>query len=407
MDKQRLRTLLREASVPDATGAERRGLAMVRAAYAERRPARRSPLPRLALAAAIGALLAGLLLTPAGAAVRHWVGDVFDGGVPDAEKGLSDIPGGGHLLVQSAAGPWVVQPDGSRRLLGQYAEATWSPRGLFVGAAAGRGLTTVEPDGTPRWSLAAPGLIEDLRWSPLGFDIAYRAGDALRVVSADGEDDRQIAPSAAPVPPAWSPQGVALIAYVDRGGRLRIADAESGETVGASPALAGIAGLEWGAGGASGLLLEFSAAAVQLRGFTAKKLFAGLELDDPRRIPLPAGARVRDAALSPDGNSVAILVALGSGNTRRSQVLLAPSNGDRPRSLFATPGRLSELAWSPRGDRLLIAWPDADQWVFVRTDGRGRDRAVGDVSGQFAPGGRGVFPRVEGWCCRPYVGAGG
>jgi hypothetical protein len=76
-----------------------------------------------------------------------------------------------------------------------------------------------------------------------------------------------------------------------------------------------------------------------------------------------------------------------------------------PRVLFRTPGRLSELAWSPDGERLLIAWPDADQWLFVPADGSGRVQAIGDVAAQFAPGGRAAaFPQIEGWCCALTVG---
>ncbi|MGV1049901.1 MAG: GIDE domain-containing protein, partial [Solirubrobacterales bacterium] len=225
----RLRTLLREAPVPGGEGAERRGLGMVAAAFAERRPERHNPLPRLALALAVAALLGALLLSPAGASVRDWVGDVFGDRVPRPEHGLAEIPGGGRLLVAAADGPWVVGPDGSRsvagltlslgsvddtvgyryresilpvdgpvyvlgvvgpdgsrRLLGEYGSATWSPRGLYVAVAAGRTLSAVEPDGTPHWSLSAAGPISDPRWSPSGFRIAYRSGRQLRVTAADG-----------------------------------------------------------------------------------------------------------------------------------------------------------------------------------------------------------------------------
>ncbi len=411
----RLRQLLREAPVPGAEAARRRGLEVARAAFAERQPERRSPLPRLALALAIAALLAALLLSPTGARVRDWVDDVFTAGVPDAEPGLTEIPGGGRLLVQSAAGPWVVQPDGSRRLLGAYREATWSPRGLFVGAASGRTLTAVEPDGMPHWSLSAPAPVADPRWSPSGLEIAYRAGDELRVVGADGEGDEALDPAVAPVAPAWSPRGLALLAYVDRGGGLRVANALDSSVVGSAPALPGVDRLEWGAAAgpaaessSGGWLLEASASAVRLRPLTVRKLLSGLDIGPPRRVPLPPGARVRDAALSPDGDSLAVLVTLGRAASRRSLVLLAPVAGGAPRRLFATPGRLAALAFSPDGSRLLISWPDADQWLFVPAAGAGRVRAVGDVARQFAPGGGAVaFPGVEGWCCRPFVGGSG
>jgi len=183
MNDDRLRLLLRETPVPGAGEAECRGLRVVSRAYDERRPAPRPLLPRLALALAAAALLAAVVLSPAGAAVRDWIGDVFAAGVPNAEPALTDVPGGGRLLVNSPQGPWVVQPDGSRRLLGRYSDASWSPHGLFVAAAARDTLSAVEPDGTPRWSISAKGRVSDPRWSPSGFRIAYRAGHALRVVA--------------------------------------------------------------------------------------------------------------------------------------------------------------------------------------------------------------------------------
>ena len=200
---------------------------------------RRSPAPRLALALASALALAALVLSPAGASVRDWVGDVFTAKAPPAGPALTEVPGGGRLLVQSEAGAWVVQPDGSRRLLGRYDEATWSPRGLFVGAAAGHTLSAVEPDGTVHWSLSAPGTVSDPRWSPSGFRIAYRSGESLRVVDADGSGDSLLDPRVAPVAPAWSPLGLHQLAFVDAGGRLRLLDADSRETLGSAGALPG------------------------------------------------------------------------------------------------------------------------------------------------------------------------
>src|SRR4051812_27245126 len=214
MNEDRLRTLLREEPIPSTAEAERRGLTLVERAYAERRAPSRPVLPRLALALAITALLAALLLSPAGAAVRSWIGDVFTAGVRNARPALTEVPGGGRLLVRSSRGPWVVQPDGSRRLLGRYEEASWSPHGLFVAAASGRTLSAIEPGGTPHWSITATGPVSDPRWSPSGFRIAYRVGHSLRVIKADGTGDHLLGP-AAPVAPAWFPLGTHLLAYVD------------------------------------------------------------------------------------------------------------------------------------------------------------------------------------------------
>ena len=65
-----------------------------------------------------------------------------------------------------------------------------------------------------------------------------------------------------------------------------------------------------------------------------------------------------------------------------------------------TPGRFSDLTFSPNGRFLLIGWPDADQWLFVPLRG-GNVKAVGRISQQFAPGAgaRMEFPALGGWCC--------
>jgi hypothetical protein len=73
--------------------------------------------------------------------------------------------------------------------------------------------------------------------------------------------------------------------------------------------------------------------------------------------------------------------------------------------LFTGPGRFGDLAWSPAGDRLLIGWPEADQWLFLRTRGRGRVSAVANIARQFEPGATApAFPRSVRWCCTPRDG---
>lgn len=400
MNEDRLRELLREEPLPGAADAERRGLTMVEHAYAERRRAQRPVLPRLAVALAVVTLLAALLLSPAGAAVRDWIDDVFTAGVRDAEPTLTEIPAGGELLVRSPRGPWVVQADGSRRLLGRYREATWSPHGLFVAVAEGRALSAVEPDGTPRWSISANGVVSDPRWSPSGFRIAYRAGESLRVVKADGTRDAPIAPVSAPVPPAWFPAGPHLLAYVDGRGRVVVAETDTAGTMDAADAAPGTIGLGWSWNGSE--LLEIARRSLWVREVQTAKLAGGLRLGATRQVPLPSAATVRAAAFSPRDQAIAVLLERPAENgVPRSEAILVDPAGGPGRRLFAVSGRLTELAWSPDGSRLLLAWPAADQWLFVLTGKGTRLRAIGDVSAVFAPGqaGRAAFPRLEGWCC--------
>jgi hypothetical protein len=401
MNEARLRTLLREEPIPDAAAAERRGLELIERAYAERRPERPAVrLPRLALALAAAALLAALILSPAGAAVRDWVDDVFTAGVRHAEPALTEIPGGGKLLIQSQRGPWVVQADGSRRLLGRYREATWSPRGLFVAAVAGRSLSAIEPDGTPRWAISASDRIDGPRWSPSGFRIAYRTGGTLRVVRADGTQDALVGSASAAVPPSWFPPGLHLLAYVDGGHRVVIAETDANRNMDAAEASPGVVGLGWSADGQ--MLVEFSRRDIWLRDVRMSKLASSLRLERARRIPLPAAAVVRAAAFSPRGRTIAVLLdrSLGPGPPRSEALLIDPAGGP-VRRLFGVSGHLTELAWSPDGRRLLLAWPAADQWLFVPTEGGARLRAIGEIAAVFAPGNakRASYPRVEGWCC--------
>ncbi len=400
-----LRRALREAPIPSTAEAERRGLAVVEAAHAERAGRERTgpehhrpSLPRLALALAIATLLAALLLSPAGAAVRDWMDEVVTTSAPRPEPELAEIPGGGRLLVQSMVGPWVVQPDGARRLLGDYDEATWSPRGLFVAATSGRTLSALEPDGTPRWSITAPRRVADPRWAPSGERIAYRAGARLQVVAGDGTGERELAAATAPIAPAWSSLGPFQIAYVTVDGRLRIADSESSAVLVSAPALPGITRLEWGGGESS--ILESSRRSLRLRGVQPVKLSGRPRLGAPRRLPLPPKATLVDAALAPETPAVAAVLTRWRNHGTRSFVLLFRPGAAKPQSLLNVPGSLGQVAWSPDGRRLLVAWPGADQWVFLPV-GRGEGRAVADISTAFSPGQRAAsFPRLEGWCCR-------
>jgi hypothetical protein len=400
MNEDRLRRLLRAESLPGAAEAESRGRALVERAYAERGPLDRPVLPRLAIALAAMTLLAGLILSPAGAAVRDWIGDAFSDGVPNAKPALDELPGGGQLLVQSAEGAWVVQADGSRRLLGRYREATWSPRGLFVATTEGRSLSALEPDGTPRWSISAGSIVSDPRWSPSGFRIAYRAGDELRVVDADGSDDRVMATGVAPTASAWFPVGPHLLAHLDRGKTLRVIDPDAGTTTASAAASPGTAGLAWSSDGS--LLLERGPDALWVRDVGTAKLAGRIGLGAARRVPLPADTEIRAAAFAPQGSTIAVLLQRRSGIAPpRSEVLLVDPHGGPSRRLFAVSGELADIAWSPAGERLLTSWPDADQWLFLSTKANERIVAIDGITAAFAPGQAAParFPRIDGWCC--------
>jgi hypothetical protein len=404
MKRDRLRRLLRDAPVPEEREAEERGLRIISAAFRERAPAPRSqPRGRLALALAAALVLPALVLSPAGGSVRDWIGDVFEPGVEDAEPALTRLPGGGRLLVDSAQGPWLVQPDGSRRLLGDYEEAGWSPRGLYVIGAQDRTLVALEPDGDPRWSLSRPQPIADPRWSSFpGYRIAYRAGGSLRVVAGDGTSDALLARGVEAIAPSWRPGPAHVLAYVDRGRALRIINADTRTALASLPALARVSTLSWGPDGTE--LLQASSSEVRLTELRSQKIGAKLAVAATQTLPLPSGARVRAVAFSPDGAELALLLSHPARGDRppHSEVLLADLRGNSDRRLMSAPGRLDDLAWSPDGSRLLVSWRDADQWLFIPVTGRRKIIAVDRISRQFSPGAeRPSFPGIDvsGWCC--------
>jgi hypothetical protein len=346
----------------------------------------------LAVAAALVPVAAagGAAASAPHSAVGQWVRGVLGVGERDVRRALVAVPGGGRLLVQGEAGTWVVSADGAKRRLGDYTGAAWSPRGLFVVAWRGGELTALDPGGKVRWSLARPEPVALARWAPVnGYRIAYLAGGGLRVVNGDGTADRRLAAAARrAVAPAWRPDDAHVLAYADARERIDVVAADSRERLWRSARLPGLAQLSWSADGR--LLLAATRRGLVLFDAAGRRMFTR---------PMPAGAVPQEVAWAPRRSQVAVVrrvVAAG-----RSEVLLLdPQRGLRGRVLFTGPGRFGAPAWSPDGARLLIGWPEADQWLFLRARGRGRLTAVANIARQFGPGdATPAFPRSVRWCC--------
>ena len=134
------------------------------------------------------------------------------------------------------AGAWIIREDGSKRHLGDYDRATWSPNGRFVGVADGSELRAIDPAGNFRWSIEAGAPVKAIDWSSdEGFRVAYLAGGEVRVVTGDGVTDRAIAP-AADVPPAWQPESdpataIHRLTYVDPKNRVVSVATDSGRVL--------------------------------------------------------------------------------------------------------------------------------------------------------------------------------
>jgi WD40 repeat protein len=392
MTERELREALRRAGGSDPAARER-AWRVVRAAYAEHVPARRRRPWGLAAAAALALAAGGVGAAAASApdsGVGGWVRDVLGVGT-DADRlpALGSLPGGGRLLAQAGGSTWLVSSDGSRRRLGSYAGASWSPRGRFVVAWRRGMLSAVTPEGDVRWSVSRPARIAVARWGPVdGFRVAYVAGSELRVVNGDGTGDRALAATLAGVAPAWRPGASRLLSFADRRGRVALVHVDSGERVWRTAPLDEPRALAWSSGG--GRLLAAGSGGLVLLDARGRRLASRA---------LPAGSVVSDPVWSPDGRHVAA-VRRDERSGRSEVLLLDPSRGLRPTVLFAGPGRFGTPAWSPDGRTLLVPWPAADQWLYLRPSGDARVTAATAIAAQFSPGRAGPrFADAVSWCC--------
>jgi dipeptidyl aminopeptidase/acylaminoacyl peptidase len=404
---QRLRERMRDVAVPDERAAEERSWRVVRAAYEGSRPiARRRLRPRTALVAAAAALLAVALAT-SGTAIGGWLRDLTRPGREHAKPALSSLPGRGRLLVTSPSGPWVVHADGSKRLLGSYDEASWSPHGLFVISARGRQLVATEPNGRVRWTLARSQPVSDPRWSPSGYRIAYLTGAgasaSLRVVAGDGTGDHPLAGAAADVAPAWRPGPAHVLAYGTRDGRVRLIAADTRRALWRSAPAPPATELVWSGDGRR--LLAVGVDATRIFDGRGRLLTTVPTVAKPAE---PAAAGAHRAAFLGRTHTFALIrggPAIGQGEVA---LMRAERSAGAGRRVFGGAGAFSDVAWSPDGRWLLIAWPSADQWLFIRSGQTQKVVAISNVSRQFSPGapGRAAFPRLGGWCCTPAGPAG-
>jgi hypothetical protein len=378
VNERRLHELLHETAIPRADRA--RALDAVRRAYAERDrvswPRRHARL--LVLAAAAAAVIAAAL-SPPGRTVVDRIREAV--GVEHAQRGLFSLPAPGRLVVSSGSGAWTVSQDGSTRRLGSYREASWSPFGRFVVAARPDELAALDPDGGVRWKLARPA-VRFPRWGGTRTDtrIAYLSGTQLRVVAGDGTGDRLLASGVDAVAPAWRPGNPFVLTFA-RDGSVVDVDADTGRRLWQRrlPARE----LSWSPTGE--LLL--------VRG---RRTLIVLDAGGHVRFDLlgRSSAPVEAAALGPDSDSAAFVQRAGG----RSELWLIPAlRADRSRAqrVFSGRGTFSGLAWAPNGRWLLVAWPEADQWLFLRADGVGAVRGVARIAEQFEGG----FPMLGGWCC--------
>jgi hypothetical protein len=301
---------------PDEERAAQRAWEVVRTAYAEREPVtwpRRHARPLVAFA--VVAVTVAAVLSPPGRSVVHSLRKAV--GVQKAETELFSLPAPGRVLVTGSGGTWIVNADGSRRRLGSYREAAFSPHGLYIAATRQNELVALDPKGIVRWALPRPSP-RFPAWTGTRTDtrIAYISGGELHVVAGDGTGDRAVA-KAAPSPPTWLPGRKVLFST---GTAAMFYDANTGKTH------------------RLGNFQHVNDPAIERRAGQSGVIFHG-------------------------------------------------------RVVFRGTGVFDRVLVSPDRRWLLVSWPTANQWVFVRLHPR-KIVGVAQITRQF-----GRNPRIEGWCC--------
>jgi WD40 repeat protein len=382
-----VRRSLVSVAVPGELEARGRGWTVVREVFEDQEPVAR-PISRrwpIALAAAAVVVIAAAI-TPPGRAVLGGVRDAIGRekvvGVENAQRSLFSLPAKGRVLAVSTRGAWVVNPDGSKRLLGAYRDASWSPFGRYVVATKEDELDTLEPGGRLHWSIAKPG-IAGARWGGTVTDtrIAYLSGGVLHVIGGDGRGDRILVPHAAAVAPAWKPGDAHVLVYATPDGHVRILDTDSGHVIG---------GWE---GSPKQLAFSSDGKLILARRPGALDVYNAIGFHTAHI----TGGQFVDAAWAPISGRLAYVAF--DPTTNRSTVWTADRGAEgRPHELFGGAGRISSVTWSPGGHWVLASWDSADQWVFVRgRDGATMVVARSSIAEQLNGRGGGTFPSVSGW----------
>jgi hypothetical protein len=356
---------------------------VVRTAYEERIrvPPKRDWRP-IAIAT-VAAVIVAAAVTPPGHAVFGSLRDAVRG-EQNAAPALFSLPTArSRLLVNSAEGAWVVQSDGSKRLLDGYRDASWSPHGLYLTAIHGHELRALEPDGDVHWSVGRAGLASP-RWSSEGTGderVAYLARATLRVIGGDGRGDRALARRIGRVAPAWRPR-THVLAYVDGTGRVVVRNADTGAVQWASVAQQRPSQLEWSRDGR--YLLARGPSSITVFNYSGKQ----------RLTPLgPGAAPVVDAAFLPLSHALAFVQRTAG----RSSVWFYPQlrpDATAARRVFTGAGDFDRIAWSPDARWLLLSWRSADQWLFIRSAAVRKVIPVSGIEEAFGP-----QAVLAGWCC--------
>jgi hypothetical protein len=363
--------------------AERRTWEVVKRAYEERSPApRRARKPLVPVLVAAAVILGAAIATPPGHAVFQKVREAV--GVQQAEPALFSLPSSGRLLVVSAdhGGVWLIHDNGLKRRIGSYTDAEWSPHGLYVIATTPHQLVALDVNDGIRWTL--PRRASWPRWEGTRVDtrIAYMTPTGLRVVAGDGTGDHLLDRSAQDVPPAWDPLRLHTVAFFS-GGAIVLRNADSGHLVWRAPIAVLPSDLGWSSDGR------------YLAVTSSHKVIVLTQQGRVHRTVTTLGEGFVDAAFQPGTHQLALSIRTATGSEVRVVDVDHPGHA---RTLFAGPGTFGDFVWSPDGRWLLLAWPTADQWLFLHGS---RVRAVGNIKEQFPRSDHlGPVLQLDGrWCC--------
>jgi WD40 repeat protein len=350
---------------------------VVRAAYDERiRVPRKRDWRPIAIAAAAAVVIAGAV-TPVGHAVLGSLRDAVRG-EPNAAPALFALPTPhSRLLVSSADGIWVVQSDGSKRLLRGYHDPSWSPHGLYVAAVRTNELRALEPNGAVHWSIGRTGLIRAPRWSFDGFRVAYFAGPTLRVINGDGTRDHVLTRAARPGMSAWQPSSHSL-AYVNAAGNIVVRNVDRTAQFAVIRTRLTPRQLQWTPDGR--LLVAVGPRTIGIFGQRGPQI---------RRIDTD-GATIAASSVSPDGKRIAF-IEMGTG---RSSLQVTGTRAGPTREVFKGVGIFANVAWAPDGRSLLLDWSSTNQWLFIHSRPVKKIVAVSNIRTNF-----GDEPSLAGWCC--------
>ena len=342
------------------------GWRLVRAAYAAEppalRPRRRTGVRRgLQVAVAVGLLAA--LISPAGAAVRHWVRDAVEPAREPAAPALTSLPAPGGLLVDSARGPGSSARTARSGCSAPIDESSWSPRGLYVAATSRHELAAVDPLGEVRWALARGGPVHEpgLVTGRLPGRLSERRASCGWSPATGPVTGGWRAPSPT-VAPAWEPGSPHLLSFVAPGGSVRTVQADTGRVSFEADGRGRSARARAGRADGRRLLVATADAEITALDRSGAPVW---------RARAPAGMEIVAGAIAPGGDRAATVLVSSAGD-RSELVLLGPSG--RGRVPFAGLGRFDDVVYSPDGDWLLLTWRSADEWLFLNLRRSAADR---------------------------------